>query len=501
MSFIQDAKLKAGVWWRERKERTEERKRVRALSDGKEIGFDRNPRRIRFAVLLATYGVLGFLILWVAQTVGDVRFFIDVGWKLGEMPRFAYDVAFAGDILSLIVLSVVSFAIVLYSKAWVSYFMDTPWSEWGSKMLSFVLGVGGSAAIIMGGLEVNQHIRQEDYRGALVEEQSATQGRAAIQAQIASIDQRLASMRDQSNVGVYAAIAASVGTVAYDSDYLSDEAMARTDPSRRDLVRRARGAAVAADALEAQKLTLAGQLAVATPEAATAATVEMTDPVSNFINGLGPWRIVLLVLVGDLILLFGTYLADKREERIRYASSSAASGWADESHRIEDMREDEPVVPQPMKPAREVVTDAETGEELIKITPKPHWRKAKGKKQKVETQPDVPPDETGVTNDGGNRTGMTVAGPIDLDALAPQTETPVDEATEEVAAVEEALPDLSDEELAVLPELSDDATGDSAIDSANAEPEQDAGADDDSQHDHAERTEPETDERRMIAAE
>ena len=113
------------------------------------------------------------------------------------------------------------------------------------------------------------------------------------------------------------------------------------------------------------------------------------------------------------------------------------------------------------------------------------------------------PDETGVTSDGGNRTGMTVAGPIDLDALTPQTEAPADEAVEEVAAVEELLPDLSDEEMAVLPEFSeiDDTTVEAAVDPANAEPEQDAGADDDSHSDHAERTEPETDERRMIAAE
>jgi hypothetical protein len=69
-----------------------------------------------------------------------------------------------------------------------------------------------------------------------------------------------------------------------------------------------------------------------------------------------------------------------------------------------------------MKPAREVVTDSETGEELIRITPKPHWRKQKGKKQRVETNPDIPPDETGVSQDGGNRTAVTLAGEMELPA-------------------------------------------------------------------------------------
>ena len=82
-------------------------------------------------------------------------------------------------------------------------------------------------------------------------------------------------------------------------------------------------------------------------------------------------------------------------------------------------------MPQPMKPAREVVTDAETGEELIRITPKPHWRKAKGKKQRVETAPDIPPDEKGVEADGGGRIGSVASEPLeenrtgDADALQP----------------------------------------------------------------------------------
>jgi hypothetical protein len=119
-------------------------------------------------------------------------------------------------------------------------------------------------------------------------------------------------------------------------------------------------------------------------------------------------------LICTLIGIFGTWWVIAMLERMN-PRDVLRSGWADEGHRIEDHSKEEPIVPQPMKPAREVVTDAETGEELVRITPKPHWRKTKGKKHKLDVQPEIPPDETGVTADGGNRIARTVAGPIDLD--------------------------------------------------------------------------------------
>lgn len=416
MKFVDDAKLKFGVWNRERKERAEEKKAQRRVM---EYGFDRTPARIRFAVQLATYGVIGFLLLWITQMTGVLQLDLALDWAVDRPLALDWDLQLDLNILPLIVLAIVSFAIVFWSKAWVSLFASTPWREWFSKWGSLVLGIGGSMAIVMGGFEVNQHTREEDFRGALVQEQSAEQGRAQLQAQLTAIDQRLAGMRNQETVGTYAAIAASVGATAYDENYLSDEALARTDPARRDLVRRARGAAVAADTLEAQRLQLAGQLAVATPAAATAATVEMSDPVSQFIGSIGAWRIVVLVLVGDLILLLGNYFADKAEERRRYATSVQASGWADEGHRIEDLREQEPIAREPMTPQREAVFDAETGEELTPV--RATWRKKpkkKGERGQMETAADAPLTERNSTTDGGNRTAVTLGGAMELDSAA-----------------------------------------------------------------------------------
>lgn len=411
MKFFDDAKLKFVVWSRERKERAEEK---RAQRRAMEYGFDRTPARIRFAVQLATYGVIGFLLLWITQMTGVLQLDLALDWAVDRPLALDWDLQLDLNILPLIVLAIVSFAIVFWSKAWVSLFASTPWREWFSKWGSLVLGIGGSLAIIMGGFEVNQHTREEDYRGALVQEQGAQQSRAAIQSQIDQITADLNTAMNNRNA--YLAQAASVGAMGGDWRASYVEQARRTNDPRLPMLERAQGAADAAADMVSRRNALRTQLAEATPVAATAATVEMSDPVSQFIGSIGAWRIVVLVLVGDLILLLGNYFADKAEERRRYATSVQASGWADEGHRIEDLRAEEPIVPQPMKPAREVVTDAETGEELVKVKPREYWRRAKGKRQKLDIQPEIPPDETGVATDGGKRTAVTIGGAMEVES-------------------------------------------------------------------------------------
>lgn len=547
MKFIDDAKLKFGVWNRERKERAEEK---RAQRRAMEYGFDRTPARIRFAVQLATYGVIGFLLLWITQMTGVLQLDLALDWAVDRPLALDWDLQLDLNILPLIVLAIVSFAIVFWSKAWVSLFASTPWREWFSKWGSLVLGIGGSLAIIMGGFEVNQHTREEDYRGALVQEQGAQQSRAAIQSQIDQITADLNTAMNNRNA--YLAQAASVGAMGGDWRASYVEQARRTNDPRLPMLERAQGAADAAADMVSRRNALRTQLAEATPVAATAATVEMSDPVSQFIGSIGAWRIVVLVLVGDLILLLGNYFADKAEERRRYATSVQASGWADEGHRIEDLRAEEPIVPQPMKPAREVVTDAETGEELVKVKPREYWRKRKGKVQKLDIQPEIPPDETGVAIDGGKRTAVTIGGEMELpEARVPEAASEEEqgghgdeqvsgpdvtggEANErgetddqrraEQESSDEAIngaleqPDLSQADEPAVDALEMElATADDASDEAiepapmiDAEPEQVSEGGDDEEvsenaepdhHEPQERTEPETNPNRMIAAE
>ena len=119
-------------------------------------------------------------------------------------------------------------------------------------------------------------------------------------------------------------------------------------------------------------------------------------------------------ILGELLAMSAFPMALAAWATRRKRRDVEGSGWAPEELRIEDKRDEAAVTPQPMKPPREVVTDAETGEELVKVKPREYWRKRKGQKQKLAIEPEIPPDEKGVSQDGGSRIAMTAAGPMEL---------------------------------------------------------------------------------------
>jgi hypothetical protein len=164
-----------------------------------------------------------------------------------------------------------------------------------------------------------------------------------------------------------------------------------------------------------------------------------------------------------------------------------------------------------MEPMREDIVDAETGERLIRVRQKEreYLRRApKGKKQKLNTTPEMPPDETGVTADGGNRIAQTPAGPIDLDnpGVAPSAAAEVRAGDgEESSAESEQVANDDEEQQIDLPDLTEaDAAflEEAPVEPVNEEEQRDQGDEPDQQSVQVEpREEPETDERRMIAAE
>ena len=242
------------------------------------------------------------------------------------------------------------------------------------------------------------------------------------------------------------------------------------------MLERATGAARAAESAVARRNALRQQLAQAAPEAATAANVQ--DDVGATMNTLAQhlevWRPPFVALICTLVGIFGAFWIVAILERVN-PLSVLSSGWADERHRIEDLRGKDVVDSagrrrdvEPMEPPREVVTDADTGEELIKVKPREYWRKrvkTKGKPTRVDIEPDPVTDEVGVTGYATGRVDLPNGEGVMVMDDAPQTE-PAPEA-------------MSDDEAA---ELLDDL--------GLAEP------DDDSEH-----NEPQTDPSRLIAAE
>jgi hypothetical protein len=131
---------------------------------------------------------------------------------------------------------------------------------------------------------------------------------------------------------------------------------------------------------------------------------------NTFAQVVEVWRPPFVAVICCLIGIFGAWWVLALMQGLN-PRDVLRSGWADEGHRIEDLRTQPSVVPEPMQAPREAIYDAETGEELTHV--RSTWRKKpkrKGKPERVETAPEIPPDETGVTIDGGNRIAVGADG-------------------------------------------------------------------------------------------
>lgn len=305
----------------------------------------------------------------------------------GEPGAWLWDFGFSAHIPVLVGLLAATAPIVMVSMVWLPVqFAMRGAGVWRRGTL-IACGVLANILVVISGTVVMNYNRQESVREALVVEQQAGQNRGAIQAQIDAVNADLARLSDRRANNEYAATAANVGAVAYRAQYMSAEALQRSPEQRRDIIVRALGAAERADALRSERTALIQQLAAAPTEAAVAANVQdnVGRELNTFAQYVEVWRPPFVAFICTLIGIFGAWWVLAMLERMN-PKDVMRSGWADEGHRIEDMREQVVPTAEPMKPAREEVFDSETGERLIKIKPKEHWRRQKGKPQKVDVQ-------------------------------------------------------------------------------------------------------------------
>jgi len=289
------------------------------------------------------------------------------------------------------------------------------------------------------------------------------------------------------------------------------------------MLERAIGAARSADNLRAELVTLRTQLAQSQTVASVQGevTTERTGWIADVLGWLEGVRAILLSLVMDIVALMMPWIA-LRLEQARNRQMGMAEGIERHPWMIEDLRgadvvdsEGRKKQPEPMDPPRTVVTDAETGEELTHIKPKPYWRKVRrGKKTPMDVPAEnrgPPEDERGVVSDGGRRIAMSVAGPVELppavEASDQEAAQSNDAGAEQQSAAEAEIVvthpeppiELSDAEIAAL---ADDLAAEEQQqqpDEQTAQPEPEARVeqgDEDADH-----REPERNPGRMIAAE
>ena len=282
--------------------------------DGRPEHPDKDPWIARFekAAKYSQIGCYAFLVLFCLYFVGKVK--LDVDWQIawGKPWYFHYDFGAGLNLLPLFAILVVSFGILIFAKGVVTFYADTPRQDWFSRRLLELLGIGALCVVVTGSMLVQQEAKQEDFRGGLVAEEMVVNKAAGDQAVINELRARLAAMKTGDS---YEAKAAREGGASWAAKV--GMAKAQNDP-RYERIARAQTTADASDTLNGQILQAIKDAAVGTTKAEVKADVGavMTDPVSTFFKAISPWRMVILCLVMDLILVFGPYLAERRRRRL-----------------------------------------------------------------------------------------------------------------------------------------------------------------------------------------
>ncbi len=360
----------------------------------------------KFAAWVATFALIYFLWLYtldVARDRAEPLHLTHLGAWTGELFFwFPHIVGFA----------VVAFGIPYVAKIAIPTFVSLSWrQDPTAKVWSLLIAVAVSLVVISGTFAVQGHTIMERDRDAAVAVEGVQQEAAVLTSRIADKRQELDDM--VTNASVYIRTAASMSPEAYDAFVAQ-----RREDWQYDRLLSYRATSVDAQRLRDEIAALRDQQARQTAVSSVTREVvtESTGWTSQTLGWLEGVRAILLSFVMDIVALIMPLIAlrleQARSRQLGMVNSVDASGWAPEGLRIEDLRAQEPIAKNTAKMETQVrATNAETGEEEILVKPRPYWRKAKrGQLTPVEVTPDIPPDETGVTYDGGNRIAVGADG-------------------------------------------------------------------------------------------
>jgi len=282
----------------------------------------------------------------------------------------------------------VAVGIPYVAKIAIPVFMSLRWKgQFYPKLWSLFIAVAVSLVVVAGTFTVQGEAVMEKGRDSAVKVEKIGQDRAALEAQLSVTKGELADMMRSSSG--YLATAASVGAAQWQAEYI--DKLGRNDPNA-DRIKRALGAAKAADAKreEIKSLTLALAAAPTIASVQQRVTSSGTGWIASTIDWLEGARAMLLALVMDIVCLVMPWIALRLEQARKLQMDAAAPQVAtvDESHMIPHFTEQ--VTPQPMDPPMEAYD--ENGERLV--FRKGHYaRKAARKKAKESDRP-VPLSDT-----------------------------------------------------------------------------------------------------------
>lgn len=385
-------------------------------------------RATKFASWVATLSLIYFLWLYtldIARDSAESMHLTHVGAWVGDWQFwFPHVIGFAA----------VAMGIPYVAKIAIPTFVSLRWdADPTAKAWALGIAVAVSIVVISGTFAVQGHTIMERDRDAAVAVEQVQQGRAVLEAQIASKQQELADMMNNRNA--YLAQAASVGAEEWQRSYI--DRTPENDPQR-DRIVRALGAARAADAKRAEIAALREQLARSQGVASVQREVvtERTGWIASTLGWLEGVRAILLSFVMDIVALIMP-LISLRLEQARNRQLGLAAGIPQHPWMLEDKRG----VAAPAGPRQRAQDVAEAmmaggadprfaadmarsaasfqaaqelafDEDGTPLTEVRYFKRADGKplvknqKNKVVVPPGPPqPDETGVEYDGGGRVG------------------------------------------------------------------------------------------------
>lgn len=434
-----------------------------------------------FIVLCAAITEWYWAIVFCIESVGRIHFDWDAaaGNTPASTAKALWDFSFSTNLPVLLGLLFATLPIVLWSMVWLpTWFAARGTGRW-RRVTMCVAGLLCNFLIVVSGTVIMNGNRQEQVRESLVVEQTREEGVAALARQKETLKARLDAMTTEKMGSRFQAQAARAGEIGWAETIRQAEQ--QQDPLLPQ-IRRAMGSAKAADALQKQIDDLDAKIAAAPTRAAVAANVEDKDgaAMNHFATMVEVYRPPFVALVCTIIGIFGGWwlvgLYDKLAAGRQIIREQTADGtpWADEAHMVPDMREEEPVKSRGMAPAKERVVDGETGEELVKVTPREYWRRTKGKGKKGQPVPmevdpvDAAPDDApvlGAHDDRVARSGADERSGVEVgDDLRP-------EATDDVSVVGAAGPAIVD------PDAADDVHLRRAAELGDDEPGPAAGVD------------------------
>lgn len=526
---LDQLRLRANVWARERKEKLAERAAANAEPPGVTIPLSL-VKSAKLASWMAYFCLVYFLWLYTLDIARDRAGALQIthaGQWVGELFfYFPYIVGFA----------MVAVGIPYVAKIAIPTFMSLRWrGEFWAKAWALFIASAVSLVVIAGTFTVQGDTILERDRQSVVAVDQVAQEAAVQQARIDDTQHRLDEMTRSPSI--YVQTAASMSPAAYEAWM----------EARRGDWQYERFVAYRQTSIDAQRLRdeiSAMRAAQARQTVASQVQGRVTTTSNGWIADTLAWlegaRAMLLSFVMDIVCLIMPWIA-LRLEQARNRQVGVAEGIAPHPWMLKDQRAEGNVTRERQKQdafdvaeaviagggdprwaadmARSAtqarapntrVTDGETGEELVQV--KPHWRKLKrGQRHKVETSGEEPkPDETGAAHDGGGRAASVGDGEVKSAAPAEQNQP---EASD-VRVTHEPF-SFSEDELAALQDASEPAP-ELPIEPPHAEEQHSEEGEPDQQSEHLAplksdgsidepqdepEREPETDPRRLIAAE